>query len=138
MVFNPWRRVDHFCLCLSFFIAATLQVTAQQLPLCQGGEELAHSCSTACILCDLDGYSNATIQVMPGDPPPGFCTFQVHNIGWVGFIAGSVDLTFEVEVFPCTLGNSIEMGIYEAPNCMNSHLVGTCNTEMIENNTYVL
>jgi len=137
MVFNPWRRVDHFCLCLSFFIAATLQVTAQQLPLCQGGEELAHSCSTACILCDLDGYSNATIQVMPGDPPPGFCTFQVHNIGWVGFIAGSVDLTFEVEVFPCTLGNSIEMGIYEAPNCMNSHLVGTCNTEMIENNTYV-
>jgi gliding motility-associated-like protein len=137
MVFNPWRRANHFCLCLSLFIAATLQVTAQQLPLCQGGEELAQSCSTACIVCDLDGYSNATMQVTPGDPPPGFCTFVVHNIGWVGFIAGSVDLTFEVEVFPCTLGNSIELGIYEAPNCMNSQLVGTCNTEMIENNTYV-
>ncbi len=136
MLFNHWKQASTFCLCLSLFFATTLQLSAQQLPICQGGEELAHSCSSACILCDLNGYSNTTIQVTPGDPPPGFCTFVVHNIGWVGFIAGSVDLTFEVEVFPCTLGNSIELGIYEAPNCMNSALVGTCNTEMIEGNTY--
>ncbi len=101
-----------------------------------GGETLAFSCNESCIVCDLNGYSNATMQVMPGSAPPGFCTQVVHNIGWVGFIAGSNNLTIEVEVMPCTLGNSIEMGIYSAPNCQSSTLVSNCNTAMFQNNTY--
>jgi len=123
-------------LLLCMLVAKNSLALAQQLPICTGGENLAFSCGEACIVCDLNGYSNATMQVMPGSAPPGFCTQVVHNIGWVGFIAGSTNLTIEVTVNPCTLGNSIEMGIYSAPNCQNSVLVSNCNTAMFQNNTY--
>lgn len=130
---HPWQALRSVFVLL---IITSGPLNAQQLPLCQGGENLASSCANSCVVCDLDGYSNSTMQVTPGDPPPGFCTFVVHNIGWVGFIAGSTDLTISVEVFSCSLGNSIEMGIYQAPDCQNAALVSNCNTEMFQNNTY--
>jgi gliding motility-associated-like protein len=110
--------------------------TAQQLPLCQGIQPLASSCSTSCILCELNGFTNTTVMGAPGVAPPDFCTFVVHTIGWVGFVAGSEDLGISVEVFQCTSGNSIEMGIYSAPNCSTSELVSNCNTAMFQNTTY--
>jgi gliding motility-associated-like protein len=130
------QLLRNLSLLLCLLAAKNDALFGQQLPLCTGGENLASSCGGSCIVCDLNGYSNATIQVMPGSAPPGFCTQVVHNIGWVGFIAGSVNLTIEVEVLPCTLGNSIEMGIYSAPNCQNSALVSNCNTAMFQNTTY--
>ncbi|MBK8558172.1 MAG: hypothetical protein IPL65_21640 [Lewinellaceae bacterium] len=119
-----------------YLISWSKVINAQNLPICQGGELPASSCASSCVVCDLNGYSNTTVQITPGSPPPGFCTQVVHNIGWIGFIAGSVDLSIDVEVFPCTLGNSIEMGIYEGPNCTSYNLVSNCNTAMFQNNIY--
>lgn len=97
---------------------------------------MANTCAAACVVCDLDGYSNATQNAQPGQSPPGYCTFVVHTMGWVGFVAGSTDLTISVDVGDCTTGNSIEMGIYQTPDCNTFELVSDCNTAMFEFTAY--
>ena len=97
---------------------------------------MANTCSAACIVCDLDGYTNSSSLGTPGQSPPGFCTFVVHTSGWVGFVAGSTDLSIDVAVGSCSVGNSIEMGIYNTPDCNTFNLISECNTEMFQSNTY--
>jgi gliding motility-associated-like protein len=111
-------------------------LSAQNNPICPPNTPLAHTCSTACVVCDLDGFTNSTQQTFPGQEPPGFCTMIVHSMGWIGFVAGSTNLTISVQVFPCTLGTGIEMGIYATDDCQNFNLVSNCNTDMFQNNTY--
>lgn len=125
--------------CKTWFWLACIGLFANSLQaqsLCAPGQGLANTCAVACVVCDLNGYANTTVQMSPGQAPPGYCTQIVHTMGWVGFVAGSVDVTFDVEVFPCTQGNSIEMGVYSTPNCSQFTLVSNCNTAMFQNNTY--
>lgn len=112
-------------------------VFAQLPPVCPiPNPPLAKTCATACILCELDGYSSATTQSSQGQQIPGFCTQIVHSMGYIGFVAGSTNLTFDVTVGNCTLGNSIEMGLYQTDDCQSFNLVGDCNTAMFTGNTY--
>jgi hypothetical protein len=53
-----------------------------------------------------------------GTPPPGFCTFIVHHIQYVGFVAGSQNLSLQIDVLACTGGPGIEIGIYETEDCL--------------------
>ncbi|MBL7798922.1 MAG: hypothetical protein JNJ90_20660, partial [Saprospiraceae bacterium] len=112
-------------------------VFAQLPPACPiPNPPLAKTCASACILCELDGYSSATTQSSQGQQIPGFCTQVVHSMGYIGFVAGSTNLTFDVTVGNCTLGNSIEMGLYQTDDCQSFNLVGDCNTAMFTGNTY--
>lgn len=110
--------------------------TAYAQAPCSPGQPMANTCSAACIVCDLDGYTNSSSQGSPGQSPPGFCTFVVHTMGWVGFVAGSTDLSIDVAVGTCSVGNSIEMGIYETPDCSTFNLISDCNTAMFQSTTY--
>ncbi|TNE59678.1 MAG: T9SS type B sorting domain-containing protein [Bacteroidetes bacterium] len=113
--------------------------TAQLPPPCGiQNPPMAKTCATACILCDLDGYSSMTTQTIIGQVIPDYCTFIVHSMGYIGFVAGSTDLSIQVDVGNCSLGNSIEMGIYQTDDCMEFELVGDCNTAMFTNQSYVL
>jgi hypothetical protein len=110
--------------------------TAYAQAPCSPGQPMANTCSAACVVCDLDGYTNSSSLGTPGQSPPGFCTFVVHTSGWVGFVAGSTDLSIDVAVGSCSVGNSIEMGIYNTPDCNTFNLISECNTEMFQSNTY--
>ncbi|MFN0014155.1 MAG: hypothetical protein ACKVU2_06365 [Saprospiraceae bacterium] len=124
-------------LSLLFCWAFAQSALAQLPPMCQiPNPPLAKTCATACILCELDGYSSTTTQTTPGQTIPGYCTFVVHSMGYIGFVAGSTNLTFEVTVGACTQGNSIEMGMYQTDDCQTFTLVSECNTEMFTNTTY--
>ncbi|MBK8920028.1 MAG: hypothetical protein IPM81_00695 [Saprospirales bacterium] len=120
-------------LCFIFPNVAFSQIPA---PCPSTNPPLAKTCSSACILCNLDGYSATTTQTTQGQIIPGFCTQIVHSMGYMGFVAGSTDLTIQVDVGACTQGNSIEMGIFQTEDCQGFTLVSDCNTAMFTGNAY--
>ncbi|NOT38190.1 MAG: gliding motility-associated C-terminal domain-containing protein [Saprospiraceae bacterium] len=107
-----------------------------QLPLCGNPAVMENDCSDACVLCELDGVSSESGQTVPGNAPPGYCTQVVHSIRYIAFVAGSTSLSFSVTVNSCSLGNSIELGVYESPDCSSFDLVSNCNTAMPRGGTF--
>lgn len=97
---------------------------------------LASSCAAACVVCDLNGYTGSANQPIMGQMPPGYCTQVQHTMHWIGFIAGSTNLTISVSVFNCLQNGGLEMGIYESSDCSTFNLVSNCNTNMFNNNTW--
>jgi PKD-like domain len=115
-----------------------LPIFAQFPPVCASANvPLAKTCAQACVVCDLDGFSSATTQGIPGQAPPDFCTQVVHSMGWIGFVAGSTNLSIQVNVGACTQGNAIEMGMYKSEGCQTFSMVSDCNTFMPQNNSFV-
>ena len=126
------------CAFLLLLLCST-QAFAQLPPACTiNNPPMAKTCSSACILCELNGYTSATTQTVQGQIIPGYCTQVVHSMGYIGFVAGSTNLSIEVTIGACTIGNSIEMGIYQTDNCQTFTLVGDCNTAMFTGNSYTL
>jgi hypothetical protein len=114
-----------FC-CVAFILKS-------QPVQCATGGTVALTCAQACYVCDLDGFTgNAGGAAVPGEVPPGFCTNIVHHPGWVGFVAGSTDLTLEISVSNCVGGNmgGLEAGIYSGANCSGYTLVSNCNSNI--------
>ena len=97
---------------------------------------MASFCDQACVECDITTYMNTTSNAQVGIAPPGYCTAIVHHIQYFGFVAGSQDISFTVEVTSCSVGNSIELGVYETSDCATFDLVSNCNTAMFTPNTY--
>ena len=100
---------------------------------------LSSFCGDACVLCDMDGYTGINSETSLGEAPPGFCAGALHNTQWVGFVAGSVDLTFEVSVYNCTLdndgdgvGEGLQIGVYNTTDCDNFNLVSNCEGQVEE------
>ncbi|MDQ3142052.1 MAG: gliding motility-associated C-terminal domain-containing protein [Bacteroidota bacterium] len=117
-----------FCFWLSEFIA--------QRSLCGNPAVMENNCLDACVVCNLDGLSSSSGHTIPGSAPPGYCTAVVHSIHYLAFVAGSTNLSFDVFVGPCSLGNAIELGVYETPDCSSFNLVSNCNTFMPTGATY--
>ncbi|HRI01878.1 MAG TPA: gliding motility-associated C-terminal domain-containing protein [Saprospiraceae bacterium] len=101
-----------------------------QLQICGNPINLANDCSDACVTCNLNGTAATTSHTTPGNAPPGYCTAVVHSIRYFAFVAGSTSISFTVTVTGCTLGSSIELGVYETPDCSSFNLVSNCNTAM--------
>lgn len=93
------------------------------------------TCQSACVICDINGFSGNNPGNTGGTPPPGYCTAVVHSAEWLGFIAGSTNLTIEFSVYNCTVGggNGLEAGIYEGIDCQNFTLVSNCETAIFNN-----
>lgn len=128
-------RPASFILFIALFAARFLSAQTA----CPVGSPYPHvtTCAAACVLCgSLDGFSSSTAQAGVGQVIPGFCTQIVHSMKYVAFIAGSTSLSIDVSVGGCTLGNAIEMGIYDSPDCSTFNLVSNCNTQMNANTTY--
>ncbi|MGB4960847.1 MAG: gliding motility-associated C-terminal domain-containing protein, partial [Saprospiraceae bacterium] len=68
---------------------------------------------------------------------PGFCTSFVHHMQWIGFIAGSTDLTLEVKVSNCTKNGGLEIGLYESLDCNTFRKVSDCDTDVKPNTTRI-
>ncbi len=102
-------------------------------------------CSQACIICDIDGFSGVNGSPVPNwDEPAGFCAPIAHNLRWIGFIAGSVNLTLEIFVDNCTItpmnAQGLQMGVYEVIDCnVNAaNAVTNCDARVEPGETAIL
>ncbi len=52
---------------------------------------------------------------------------------WIGFIAGTTNLTLEVHVTNCSRQQGLEIGLYESLDCNTFRRVSECDTDIKEN-----
>jgi gliding motility-associated-like protein len=121
----------------TIFVFSIQFLHAQQPPICGNSPAMKSFCRDACIICDIDGFTGRNNSSAVGQAPPGFCTSQVHNMQWIGFIAGSSDLTLEVKVTNCTRNLGLEIGLYESLNCTTFRQVSECDTDVRPNTTRI-
>lgn len=88
--------------------------------------QLCTECDIDCIMCeDIDGFSGNNGSSVAGTGPASFCTFIQHQMLWLGFVAATENLSIEVFVESCT-GGSLEVALYDAPDCNNQTLISNC------------
>ena len=88
--------------------------------------QLCEECDLACIDCSsIDGLSAANGSSSGATGPGIFCTIVQHQITWIGFIAGSSNLSIGVQVDSCT-GHSLEVGIFGGQDCDDFELLSNC------------
>lgn len=87
-------------------------------------------CRDACIICDIDGFTGRNNSNVAGQAPPGFCTSFVHHMQWIGFIAGTTNLTLEVRVSNCNSNQGLEIGLYRSLDCNTFSRVSDCDTDI--------
>jgi gliding motility-associated-like protein len=92
-------------------------------------------CDEACIICDINGFTGINNSTIQGQFPPDFCTGTAHHMQWIGFIAGTTNLTLSVSVFNCRFGQGLEVGIYESFDCKDFRLVSNCDGDIGPNTT---
>ncbi len=112
-------------LSLLFF---ALDGISQPLP-CTDPPTMTSTCAEACIICDIDGFKGRHQATIVGEAPPGFageCTFTAHNMQWIAFIAGSVDLEVKLSVSNCSDGRGLEFGLYRGIDCQNYKRISNC------------
>ena len=94
-------------------------------------------CADACAICDIDGFTGRNDLTVTGQQVDNFCTTFTHNMSFIAFIAGTEDLSIEVDVTNCVSGNvwGLEIGIFESFDCNNFTPVSECNTDVAPNTT---
>lgn len=117
---------------LILIFSLTTGLEGQPVP-CGNPAVMTSYCKDACIICNIDGFTGVNSYTVQGQAPPGFCTSYVHNIKWIAFQAGSVDLQLEVSVFNCQKGSGLEIGIYKSLDCNTFELVSNCETDIPTN-----
>lgn len=123
-------RFTFTLLCMTVLLGQWSQ--AQPSP-CGPTPAMTPTCVEACTICDIDGFTGINNSTITGQAPPGFCTSYVHHMQWIAFIAGTTDLTIELEVFNCRGNDGLEVGIYEAIECKNYRKVSDCDTDIPPN-----
>ena len=111
--------------CWSFWI-----IIYAQPPICGTDPAMTSFCKDACIICDIDGFTGRNNSNITGQAPPGFCTSFAHHMQWIGFIAGSVNLTLEVTVSNCQRNEGLEIGLYESLDCSSFSRISECDTDI--------
>ena len=113
---------------------------AQPAP-CGPDAAMTPTCIEACVICDIDGFTGINDSTIPGEAPDDFCTGTVHHAQWIAFIAGSENLTIELDVFNCDNAgqfiNGLEVGIYGSLDCENFNLVSNCDGDVNDGTTGV-
>lgn len=116
------------------FLFCSITLFAQPEP-CGPNPDMTPFCADACIICDIDGFTGINSEGVTGQAPPGFCTNTVHHMQWIGFIAGSTNLTLSVSVFNCQDNNGLEVGIYQSLDCQTFQAVSNCDGDIPPNTT---
>lgn len=88
-------------------------------------------CDQACVICDIDGYSGINDLTATGQGFPEFCTTEYNNMQYIGFFAGSEDLSIRVDVGTCIGGvSSLEVGFFYSEDCENFEAIMFCDTDI--------
>ncbi|MBC7884704.1 MAG: hypothetical protein H7X99_04475, partial [Saprospiraceae bacterium] len=108
-----------------------------QPPICGNNPAMTSICKDACIICDIDGFTGRNNSNITGQAPQGFCTSLVHHMQWIGFIAGTADISIEITVFNCVDNDGLEVGLYESLDCVTFRKISECDTDIRENEVRV-
>jgi gliding motility-associated-like protein len=120
---------------LPLLLLITNLLFAQQPMPCVEPAAMTSFCADACIICDINGFTGINDSEIQGQEPTGFCTTTAHHMQWIGFIAGSTNLTLSVAVFNCQGSGGLEVGIYKSLDCENFQLVSNCDGNIAPNTT---
>ncbi len=93
-------------------------------------DAMTSTCLDACVVCDIDGFTGRNNLTIQGQTFSGFCTTMFHNMSYIAFIAGTVNLTLNVSVTNCNTGLGIEVGIFESLDCQTFTPVTICDTDI--------
>lgn len=102
---------------------------SQPAPCDLSNPEMTSFCDEACIICDIDGFTGRHEATIVGEAPPGFageCTITAHNMQWIAFIAGSVNLKVRMDVSNCENNLGLEFGLYKGINCTDFVRISNC------------
>jgi len=98
---------------------------------CGANPQMTSFCETACVICDIDGFTGVNDLTAMGQGFDEFCTTQFNNMQYIAFIAGTVDLEFQVDVSNCIGGvNSLEVGFFFTDDCENFTAITFCDTDI--------
>ena len=119
------------------FICFTTLLISQPQP-CGENPAMTSFCNQACVICDIDGFTGVNDLTATGQGFSNFCTTQYNNMQYIAFIAGSEDITIEIDVFSCNGGvNSLEVGFFESLDCETFDPITECDTDIDPNTTRV-
>ncbi|MEO1260806.1 MAG: gliding motility-associated C-terminal domain-containing protein [Bacteroidota bacterium] len=125
------KKIILFIGCL---LATTL--TAQIPAPCGPNPAMTSTCVSACVICDIDGFTGRNDLSAQGQTFNGFCTTVFHNMNYIAFVAGSENLSVKVTVTNCNIGWGLEIGFFESPDCETFIPVTECNTNVSENSSF--
>ncbi len=120
---------------LCLFLLTAIYSIAQPEP-CGPDPAMTSTCATACVICDIDGFTGRNELTVQGQTFQGFCTTQFHNMSYIAFIAGSTNLSIKVTVTNCTINWGLEIGFFESLDCQTFTPITECNTDIPENTSY--
>jgi len=112
-----------------FLVGMCAYAFAQPEPCDPDNPSMTPFCADCCIICNIDGFTGRHSGFDDGQDPPGFageCTMVAHNMRWISFVAGSVDLKVELAVSNCSLGFGLEFGLYKGNDCMDFVRISNC------------
>ncbi len=123
--------LNNFVLVAVFILLLASNTGFAQPQPCGTNPAMTSLCSQACVICDIDGYSGINDLTATGQGFPEFCTTQFNNMQYIGFFAGSEDLTIRVDVGSCSGGvNSLEVGFFYTEDCQNFEAISFCDTDI--------
>lgn len=98
---------------------------------CGENPQMSSTCATACVICDIDGFTGINDLSAQGQGFGEFCTTQFNNMQYIAFIAGSTNLSVRVDVSNCQGGvNSLEVGFFYSDDCQNFERITWCDTDI--------
>ncbi len=114
------------------FLLLTYILEAQIPDPCGPNPQMTSFCSTACVVCDIDGFTGVNDLTATGQGFPEFCTIDYDNMQYIAFVAGSTSLTIRVDVSNCQGGlGSLEVGFFYTDDCQNFERITWCDTDIL-------
>ncbi len=115
-------------LLLAFLLCSIVQ--AQPEP-CGAIPTMAPNCASACVMCDIDGFTGTNNLQSNDQAFDIFCSFP-NNVHYIAFIAGSSDLGIRIDLSNCTSGNSaLDLGFYESLDCQDYTAITNCYDDLL-------
>ncbi len=121
---------------LFIFLIIFPRIGFSQPQPCGNVADMTSFCNTACLVCDIDGFTGRNDLQIQGQTVPGFCTTVFHNMNYIAFTAGTENLKIKLDVFSCNIGLGVEVGFYESLDCENFSKISVCNTDIPANTSY--
>ena len=81
-----------------FLLLLTSNLAFTQPEPCGPNPTTTSTCLEACVICDIDGFTGTNDTPIGGQGFNEFCTTEYNRMGYIAFIAGTVDLEIQVTV----------------------------------------
>ncbi len=98
---------------------------------CGANPTMAPSCTEACVICDIDGFTGTNNLQSNDNAFGGFCSYP-DNVHYVAFIAGSSSLSIRIDLSNCNNGfSALDLGFYESLDCENYTAITNCYDDLL-------